>query len=268
MGSSQWHGAHCAVAWCGIAVSVRWNWSVAAITAGRIALVRYIYVDIVKFTLDRSVEAQVAIMESLSRCVRQTLAAFELEGDRVVYLPTGDGVCICLIDQCEPYDLDVRVAVMLLESVYALSLAAVEDESRYAIRVGLNENQDNVVVDIGGRRRNFVGQGVNNAQRLMSLAAPFQLLMGASVYQRLAQRRLYRPYLYSLQGIVKHGKRVLCYGYHDPGLACFAAASARRTGDSLEGASTARPVNPPVQLPLGEPRRVAGGGTPRPSFKI
>ena len=50
---------------------------------------RYIYVDIVKFTLDRSVEVQVAIIESLSRCVRQALAAFELEGDRVVYLPTG-----------------------------------------------------------------------------------------------------------------------------------------------------------------------------------
>ena len=107
------------------------NWFVAAITAGRIALVRYIYVDIVKFTLDRSVEAQVAIMESLSRCVRQSMAAFELEADRMVYLPTGDGVCICLIDQSEPSDLDVRVAVMLIESVYALSMAAVEEDLRY-----------------------------------------------------------------------------------------------------------------------------------------
>ena len=257
-----------AVAWCGIAGKVSWNWTVSAITAGRIALVRYIYVDIVKFTLDCSVEAQVAIMESLSRCVRQTLAAFELGGDQVVYLPTGDGVCICLIDQREPYDLDIRIAVMLLESVYALSLAEVEEESRYAIRVGLNENQDNVVVDIGGRRRNFVGLGVNNAQRLMSLAAPFQLLMGPSVYQRLAQRRLYRPYLYSLQGIVKHGKRVLCYGYHDPGLACFASASMRRPGDAVDGATAARPVSAPLQLPLGEPRRAAGEDRPRTSFKI
>jgi hypothetical protein len=49
--------------------------------------VRYIYVDIVKFTLDRNVEAQVVIMESQSRCVRQSMAAFELEADRVVYLP-------------------------------------------------------------------------------------------------------------------------------------------------------------------------------------
>jgi class 3 adenylate cyclase len=252
----------------GIAAKVILIWSVAAITAGRIALVRYIYVDIVKFTLDRSVEAQVAIMESLSRCVRQALAAFELDGDRVVYLPTGDGVCICLIDQREPYDLDIRVAVMLLESVYALSLAEVEEESRYAIRVGLNENQDNVVVDIGGRRRNFVGLGVNNAQRLMSLAAPFQLLMGAAVYQRLAQRRLYRPHLYSLQGIVKHGKRVLCYGYHDPGLACFASATARRPGDVVEGATAARPVSPPLQLPLREPSRAVGKDHPRTSFKI
>jgi class 3 adenylate cyclase len=247
---------------------VSWNWTVAAITAGRIALVRYIYVDIVKFTLDRSVEAQVAIMESLSRCVRQALAAFELEGDRVVYLPTGDGVCVCLIDQREPYDLDIRFAVMLLERVYALSQAEVDEESRFAIRVGLNENQDNVVVDIGGRRRNFVGLGVNNAQRLMSLAAPFQLLMGPAVYQRLAQRRLYRPHLYSLQGIVKHGKRVLCYGYHHPGLACFASTSSRRPGDAMADHTAASPMTLPLQLPLGEPRRAAGDDRPRPSFKI
>jgi hypothetical protein len=88
------------------------------------------------------------------------------------------------------------------------------------------------------------------------------------VYQRLAQRRLYRPHLYSLQGIVKHGKRVLCYGYHDPGLACFASATARRPGDVVEGATAARPVSPPLQLPLREPSRTVGKDHPRTSFKI
>ena len=85
-------------------------------------------------------EAQAAINKSLFRCVRQTLAALELDGYRVVDLRSGDGVCICLIDQSEPDDLDIRVAVMRVGGVYVLSRAAVEGEARYAIRVDLNKN--------------------------------------------------------------------------------------------------------------------------------
>lgn len=238
--------------------------------ANQTVLVRYIYVDIVGFTLGRSVESQVRIMEALNRSVRQSVAAFDINPGNVIYLPTGDGVCICLIDQAAPLDCDIRIAIMLLETVYSLWLAETEQECRFAIRVGLNENHDNIVMDIGGYRRNFVGNGVNHAHRLMSLAAPFQLLMGPAVYQRLHQRRLYRPHLNAVQGIVKHGEKVLCYCYHDPGLACFASA-----GNAT--APEEKPVSPeetknrsklPVQLPLNGSNRARQIPSPRTSFKI
>jgi class 3 adenylate cyclase len=237
--------------------------------ASQITLVRYIFIDIVGFTLGRSVEAQVRIMKILNRSVRQSVAALEIDGSKLIYLPTGDGVCICLIDQSAPLDFDIKIAIMMLETVHALWLAETEEECRFAIRVGLNENHDNIVLDIGGQRRNFVGMGVNHAQRLMSLAAPFQLLMGPSVYQRLSQRRTYRPHLYPLHGIVKHGEKVLCYGYHDPGLACFASAASRRSRPSQQEPSDARSgPKAPVQLPLRTPNPADRSSKPRNSFKI
>jgi len=240
-----------------------------SLMASQITLVRYIFIDVVGFTLGRSVEAQVRIMETLNRSVRQSVAAFEIESGKLIYLPTGDGVCICLLDQSAPLDFDIKLAIMMLETVHALWLAETEEECRFAIRVGLNENHDNIVFDIGGQRRNFVGMGVNHAQRLMSLAAPFQLLMGPSVYQRLSQRRTYRPYLYPLHGIVKHGEKVLCYGYHDPGLACFASAASRRSRASLEEPSDERSEpRAPVQLPMHASNRAERNIKARNSFKI
>lgn len=220
-------------------------------TANQTILVRYIYVDIVGFTLERSVESQVRIMEALNRSVRQSVATLEIDHGEIIYLPTGDGVCICLLDRSAPLDCDIRIAIMLLETVHSLWLAETEKECRFAIRVGLNENHDNIVMDIGGYRRNFVGNGVNHAHRLMSLAAPFQLLMGPAVYQRLYQRRLYRPHLYALHGIVKHGEKVLCYCYHDPGLACFASASSiAAQGSKAQQSDDTGIKRQPLQLPL------------------
>jgi len=237
--------------------------------ASQITLVRYIFIDIVGFTLGRSVEAQVRILEMLNRSVRQSVAVFEMDSSKLIYLPTGDGVCICLVDPEAPLDFDIKIAIMMLETVHALWLAETEEECRFAIRIGLNENHDNIVTDIGGQRRNFVGMGVNHAQRLMSMAAPFQLLMGPSVYQRLYQRRIYRPHLYPLHGIVKHGEKVLCYGYHDPGLACFASASSRRPRASLQEPSEERSEpKAPVQLPIRASERAARNVKLRNSFKI
>lgn len=235
-------------------------------------LVRYVYVDIVGYTLGRSVEAQVKITESLNRCINQTVAAFDVDSSKIIYLPTGDGVCICLLDHADPLDFDIRISIMLMEKIHSLWLAESDEESRFAIRIGLNENHDNMVYDIGGKRRNFVGMGVNNAHRLMTLAAPFQILMGPAVFQRLTQRRLYKPNLYALHGIVKHGEKVLCYGYHDPGLACFASMAHHRRQQSGKDSEESPPASrQPLQLPLdsqGKPVRRRQDRQAKHSFKL
>ncbi|MEB3271443.1 MAG: hypothetical protein VKJ44_07330 [Synechococcus sp.] len=236
---------------------------VMSIQAGQIALVRYIYIDIVHFSVGRSIEAQTWIMQSLNRIVRLAMASVEVDAGKVLCLPTGDGVCVCLIDLADPFDLDIRIALSVLEQLYGLSLVQASAERRFAVRIGLNENQDNLVTDIGGGP-NVVGLGINSAHRIMSLAGPFQLFMGASVHARLTQRARYRDHLHAVDAIVKHGERMLSYAYHDPSLACFAAAPVPRRGN--DGAGHPKPSAPLLQLPLGSLQRRTTRSAP--SFRI
>ena len=235
----------------------------ASIQTDRVALVRYVCIDIVNFSVGRTIEAQTWMIQSLNRVVRLAIASMEVDAGRVLCLPTGDGVCVCLIDLADPFDLDIRIALSVLEQLYGLSLVQTSSERRFAVRIGLNENQDNLVTDIGGGL-NVVGLGINSAHRIMSLAGPFQLFMGVSVHARLSQRALYRDHLHAVDAIVKHGERMLSYAYHDPALSCFAAAPAPRRRE--REAEAARVSAALVQLPLGSGQRRSGGAAP--SFRI
>jgi len=236
---------------------------VMSIQAERVALVRYVYIDIVHFSVGRTIEAQTWIIHALNRIVRLAIASMQVDPGKVLCLPTGDGVCVCLIDLADPFDLDIRIALSVLEQLYGLSLVQTSAERRFAVRIGLNENQDNLVTDIGGGL-NVVGLGINSAHRIMSLAGPFQLFMGVSVHARLTQRALYRDHLHAVDAIVKHGERMLSYAYHDPALACFAAAAAPRRRD--DGANLPKPTAPLVQLPLSSLQRRRSRSAP--SFRI
>ena len=220
---------------------------VAAAQEAQTAQVRCVYIDVVHFSRGRSVEAQTLVMQRLSHVVQAALLALEVDRDTLLTIPTGDGVCLCLINQLEPFDLDIRIALLVLDQLHVLNLAERDPECRFAVRIGLNENQDNVVVDITGSR-NVIGLGINMAQRVMSVAGPSQLFVGAAVYARLCQRRLYRPHLHPMQAIVKHGERLQCYAYSDLARACFAHAATQRSKRPSPGAGKPGRV---VELPLG-----------------
>ena len=235
-----------------------------------VAMVRYVCIDVVDFSVNRTVEAQTEIVLALARIVRLAVSTAQVDPSKVLYLPSGDGVCICLIDLLDPFDLDMQIAISVLEQVYVLGLSQADAEKKFAVRIGLSENQDNIIEDIGGGR-NVVGLGVNSAYRIMSLAGAFQLFLHASVHARLAQRRRYRHHLYPVHAIVKHGERVLCHAFHDSDLACFAAArppgQGRRKSDGERLAATL-----PLQLPVAQgrlrSRRSVGPLRSAPSFRI
>ena len=230
----------------------------------RTAQIRCVYIDIVHFSRGRSIESQTAIMGRLAMVVRTTLRALAVEDGGLLIIPTGDGVCLCLIDQIEPFDQDIRIALMVLEQLHLLNLAEPDRECRFAVRIGLNENQDNLVTDIAGGR-NVIGLGINMAQRVMSVAGPSQLMLGPSVYARLAQRRLYRPHLTPQPAIVKHGERLLCYGYCNGAMACFAAAPAGRLSSGHETPVRAARV---LDLPPGVRTRSRSKRSAEPSFRL
>lgn len=241
-------------------------------TAEGIALIRYIYIDVVGFARGRSIEAQMLILADLARVVRGVVAAAQIDEERVLYLPTGDGVCIALLELIEPFDLDVRMALSMLEQLHELSVSQPDRERCFAVRIGLNENQDNLVVDIAGRR-NVVGHGVNMAQRIMAGAAPFQLLLGASVQARLSQRSQYRNRLRPVRLTVKHGEQLLCYAYHGPaGVGAGPVASNGLPSPAVDAAAAVQlPAMPASGRPLREGRAGRAGRAARaaePSFRI
>jgi len=88
------------------------------------------------------------------------LRGLRVRAGRVLGLPTGGDICVCLADLADSLDLGIRVALGVLEQLYGRSLMHASAERCFAVRVGLNEHQDNLVTDIDGGL-NRVGLGIN-----------------------------------------------------------------------------------------------------------
>ena len=56
------------------------------------ALVKYIFLDVVNYSNERTVEAQTEIINTLNTIVKETLEPFNLNNENLIYLPTGDGI--------------------------------------------------------------------------------------------------------------------------------------------------------------------------------
>lgn len=166
------------------------------------AHVRYVFLDIVAFTKGRSVEAQSDLVAKLNEVVRQALLTTELASDRTILLPTGDGICVALLD-VGPFDIHLRTALEILRLVVESNSATSDAMRRFAVRIGINENVDNIVLDINGKR-NVAGHGISMAQRIMDKADGGQILVGQTVYETLRVRENYMTCFRSFQARGKH----------------------------------------------------------------
>src|SRR5208282_6046351 len=97
----------------------------------------YIFLDVVAYS-ERTIEAQSAIIKALNDIVRQAVGAHHLGAKKVIYIPTGDGVCIALLDVSDPPDVQIKIALAILERLYHLNKKVSEDELRFSVRVGIN----------------------------------------------------------------------------------------------------------------------------------
>ena len=78
------------------------------------ANVKYVFVDVVGFTKDRSVEAQSDVIGLLNEVITQSLKSCKLEDEKLILIPTGDGVAVAIIDS-KDWDVDLRLRVAILE---------------------------------------------------------------------------------------------------------------------------------------------------------
>src|SRR5919206_908239 len=142
---------------------------------------KYVCLDIVKFTHERSEDAQIKIFYALNEIVNSSLEEHHVpqEKDKRLCLPTGDGMCIVFINNNEP-DIHLRVALSILKGVAEHNSTAERKELEFEVRVGVNSHTDNLVTDVTGHD-NIVGIGINTAFRIMDLADGKQILAGQAV---------------------------------------------------------------------------------------
>lgn len=171
---------------------------------------KYVFLDVVGFTHTRSVEAQAEIVRMLNGIVKGSVSKFRIPTNQVRYIPTGDGICIALLNVDTPLDVHVQIALEILRLIKEHNDMTVEPSRRFQVRIGINANVDNLIEDINGLP-NVAGAGISIASRIMDMADGDQILVGYSVYDTLRYREKYgvafRPY----KATVKHGQTVGVY---------------------------------------------------------
>lgn len=172
---------------------------------------KYVYLDVVKFTYKRSVEAQSDIISALNDIVRNTVET-KIESSSPIYIPVGDGICIAFDGRKVEYDAHIIVASEIIRRVNAIHNPKVSSTRKFEVRIGINDNIDNLITDINGRR-NVCGAGVNEAQRIMNLSDPNQIFVGISTYESLRPREKYSKAFRAYEAPTKHGIPIKVFQY-------------------------------------------------------
>jgi len=189
------------------------------------ALIKYIFLDIVGFTKNRSVEAQSDLIGYLNSIITESLEKHNLSTNQdilpggkgeSILIPTGDGICIALVDVGDDYDIHLRVALDILDLIWKHNLKTEDGMRKFEVRIGLNENVDNLVTDIN-RNQNVAGMGINMAQRTMSQADGSQILVSQATHETLCGREKYMKSFRQYTGKGKHGQTFPVYQYIEQG---------------------------------------------------
>lgn len=166
--------------------------------------VKHIFIDIVGYTFNRSVEAQSDLILILNLIVKEALKEKKIKDESVIFIPTGDGMCISLLNISKPYDIHIQISLKILEKLHLHNQKENDKMRQFNLRIGVNENIDNRIIDINGQN-NISGSGINNAARIESLCDQSQILIGASVFEKLSLREKYMGSFVSFTAKVKHG---------------------------------------------------------------
>jgi class 3 adenylate cyclase len=167
------------------------------------AWAEYVFLDVLGYS-NRTVESQTSVIKALNRVVRESVRTHRLGPVRVIYIPTGDGICIALLNVSQPYDIQMQIALGVLKRLQEHNSGETEPEQRFEVRIGINADKDNVIVDIN-RHCNLSGKVINEASRIMDKADGGQILVGNSVFETLRSHRKYLSAFRPYTAIVKWG---------------------------------------------------------------
>jgi class 3 adenylate cyclase len=135
-----------------------------------------VFLDIAGYT-ERSVTRQINMKGQLQSLIAETVAHTP-ESERVI-VDTGDGAALCYLGDPE----QALLAAMRLREAFRKQTDPLGERLR--VRIGINLGPVKVVRTLSGQF-NPLGDGINNAQRVMSFAQPNQILVSRSFYEVIA----------------------------------------------------------------------------------
>lgn len=156
-----------------------------------------VFLDIAGYT-EQSVTRQINMSGRLQQSIADVTANIP-ESERII-IDTGDGAAVCYLGDPE----EALLAAMRLRDSLGAAYGA---SAAPKIRIGINLGPVKVLKKLDGQL-NPLGDGINNAQRVMSFAEPNQILVSRSFYEVIAcLSQEYAP-LFTNLGIRKdkHGK--------------------------------------------------------------
>lgn len=165
---------------------------------------KYVGVDIVGYSDGRCIEAQADVIAALNDVVRAAVNHHDIPEESRLFIPTGDGLFIALLDLLRPYDIHVRIAVKILEYLDRYNRSQLDPMRRFDLRIAVNESIDTVVTDVNGSR-NVAGDGINVCSRILDLGDGGNILVGERVHQRLRCHETYVEGFRTYRHTVKHG---------------------------------------------------------------
>jgi class 3 adenylate cyclase len=178
-------------------------------STAEVEFVKYVFLDVVGFTHERSVEAQSDVVAALNAIVLD--AAKELVCEELIYLPTGDGMAICIVGK-SAIDSHLQLGLEILNAIDIYNQQTKDLARRFQVRVGLNQNSDNILIDIN-ERRNIAGTGINMASRVMGLGDKAQILVSAAVQDVLSTREKYLGCFRQYSAKIKHDHTIQVYQF-------------------------------------------------------
>jgi class 3 adenylate cyclase len=192
-----------------------------------------VFSDIVNYS-SQSVELQMKWKRYFNDVLSEVLRSVPPD-DRIV-LDTGDGAAICFVGEPE-------VALLSTLSMRRAFLDQTpNDGASPRIRLGINLGSVKIVRDINGNL-NALGDGINVAQRVMSFAAPNQVLVSQSFFEVVSRLSDDYKALFRYDG-VRRDKHVREHVVYEVTPASPGTSSAAATETVVEESSAKTPDNP------------------------
>src|SRR6059058_5354486 len=141
---------------------------------------------------------QIELLQELNQIVRSTECFRSAEASgKLNRVPTGDGMALLFFRSPEE---PVRCALEIG--------GALRDHPHIRLRMGVHSGPVNRITDVNDKT-NFVGSGINVAQRVLDCGDAGHILLSKHVAEDLAQYRQWQPSLHDLgECEVKHGLRL------------------------------------------------------------